>query len=500
MDRDVKRENKTGILRAGAAKSDITVSGKSADIHDPLYAKALVLDDGVISVVIIGMDTTAIDGRRISKRMLDDVGDDFLSNLRRKVQSELQIPGRNVLVNASHTHPPCRHLCGDEEQVEKTFDAVRRAFENMAEVKIGSGIGYEDRITINRTLRLKNGKHWTIRNSNPCPPDEEVEGLGPLDAGIGIIRIDRTDGSPLAVVYNFACHPLTGVQGSRVSAYLPGFASKVIEDTLGNGVIALFLQGAGGDAVDILFKDINRPRTTEPLGTMLALSTLKAHGDIRTESGRGLNVITETIELPFRRDIPGLIESLKKEQSELLASLRGMTLNLKAFIPLYIRYGLNHDYPADYSYRYLHADSIGTDEFKLLDEENRGRLKKYLHNIDVMEKLTKIEDDIATLEKHQEIINDFGGDAVTTEVQGIKIGECVIITSAAELLTEVGLNIKKASPYKHTFISAFSNGYLHYGPPASYYGRGGYEVTECLLAPEWQEVYEKKANNIISQL
>ena len=48
-------------------------------------------------------------------------------------------------------------------------------------LEIGTGSGYEDRITINRTLRLKNGKSWTIRHTNPCPPDEEVAELGPID-------------------------------------------------------------------------------------------------------------------------------------------------------------------------------------------------------------------------------------------------------------------------------------------------------------------------------
>ena len=49
-------------------------------------------------------------------------------------------------------------------------------------------------------------------------------------------------------------------------------------------------------------------------------------------------------------------------------------------------------------------------------------------------------------------------------------------------------------------MAAFSNGYIHYGPPASEYGKGGYEVTECLLAPEWQGLYEKKANEVIRRL
>ena len=50
-----------------------------------------------------------------------------LPALRDRIENELKIPGGNVLVNASHTHPPGRLLCDDDEQVERTFDAVRRA-------------------------------------------------------------------------------------------------------------------------------------------------------------------------------------------------------------------------------------------------------------------------------------------------------------------------------------------------------------------------------------
>ena len=64
----------------------------------------------------------------------------------------------------------------------------------------------------------------------------------------------------------------------------------------------------------------------------------------------------------------------------------------------------------------------------------------------------------------------------------------------------IGLNVKKTSPFKHTYIISISNGYLHYSPPASYYGRGGYEVTECLLAPEWEKIFEKVVNKIFKEL
>jgi len=44
------------------------------------------------------------------------------------------------------------------------------------------------------------------------------------------------------------------------------------------------------------------------------------------------------------------------------------------------------------------------------------------------------------------------------------------------------------------------NGYLHYGPPAADYVKGGYEVTECFLAPEWQEIYETTAKAVLQRL
>ncbi|MFH1477997.1 MAG: hypothetical protein ABIH24_10995 [Verrucomicrobiota bacterium] len=488
-----------GGLRAGAARSDITVSAQGAAINDPLYAKALVLDDGRTQAIIIAMDTTAIGGRRISQGILGDVGEEFLPKLRGRIETELGIPGGHVLVNASHTHPPGRLLCDDGEQVDRTFNAVKQALANLTEVKVGAGAGREDRITINRDLRLKNGRDWTIRHTNPCPPDEEVAALGPIDPEIGIIRIDRLDGQPLAVIYNFACHPLWGDARGAITANFPGVASKLIEESLGHGALALFLQGAGGNICDILFKDFNRPRDIAPLGMMLGLSTLKALKDIRTGDAR-LSVISETIALPRRTDIPERIAGLLQEQDTLLKSLRCTTLNFKTFLPLYVKHALSPDYPADYSYRYLQSAKIGDDKLAALDSLNRENIGKYLKNIYAMEQLARIQDNIATLKKHQELNDEAGEPTIPAEVQGIKIGDCVLITSPAELLVEIGLNLKQASPYKHTLVAPFSNGYLHYGAPADAYNRGGYEVTECLLAPEWQRIYEAKAKAIIGQL
>jgi hypothetical protein len=481
-----------GRLRAGVAKSDITTSDPAVMVHDPLYAKALVLDDGATQVVIIAMDVVAIGG-------ISEVSDDFLPQLRARIQGELAIPGSHVLVNASHSHPPVHLLCEHEEQVARVFDAVRRAKQDMVEVSAGVGVGHEDRFVVNRTVRLKNGKHWTIRHANPMAWDEDVAGLGPIDPEIGILRFDRLDGQPLAVIFNYACHPLVGVSPWRqVSAQFPGFAAKVIEDNL-PGATALFLQGAGGDVTEVLYKDVNHARNSQPLGEMLGLSTLQALREIETGPA-ALKAITEQTKFPRRTDVPERVAELKEEQAGLLRSLRGTSLNFRTFLPLYLKHSLNPEFPADYAYRYMQEAATGRAELLGLDEENSERIGKYLSNIKAMERLAHIEDSIETLLHHKGLNDASGEETIDAEVQGIRIGDAVLITCPAEALTEIGLNVKRSSPHERTFMAAFSNGYMHYGAPADYYDKGGYEVTECLLGAEWQEIYERTAAEILQAL
>jgi len=464
------------ILRAGVAKSDITTDAPDAVVADRLYAKALVIGDGHTKVAIVTMDVTAIGGRHISAGLLPDVSESFLTALRCQIEQELGISGYNMLVNASHTHPSGKMLCNDEQQIERTFDAVKRASQNMVEVNIGAGYGVEDRISMNRTLRLKNGLHWSLRHTNPSPPDDEVAGTGPVDYEIGVLRIDRLDGSPLAVVYNFACHLLFGNTDNSISANIPGYASELIEQTLQHDSLAFFVQGAAGDIMDINFKNFQQSRDVEDLGVKLGQSVLDAYQNIEPEYVT-LDAVSQTIMLPRRTDVPEKVAELKQQQAELLDSLRFTALNFDMYMAL----------------RNVNIDPG-------MDAINQKNSDKYLQNIRAMEKLARIQDKIETLEKHCELNDESGSDTIAMEAQVIRIGDSVLIASPAELLAEIGLNLKKASPFKCTFVAGYSNGYMHYGPPAADYAKGGYEVTECLLAPEWQKIYEKKVAEIIQTL
>ena len=483
-------------LHAGAGKVNITAgaqSGQETDnplVHDSLYAKALIIENDNTKAVIIAMDVITIHDRWLST-------DNFLTGLRKKVQDELGIRGENVLVNASHNHRTQGQVCKD--LMEKTFLAVKKAAENIEPITVGVGSGYEDRISMNRRLQLKNGKAWTIRHANPSPPDEEVAGVGPMDPEIGILKLNRLDGTTKAVVYNFAVHPYSGVPEGGATAELPGFASEVIEDQLGEDALALFVQGAGGNITEVLYKVVNQPMDCEPLGRMLGLSTMKALRKINTVNTDRLSVINETIHLPLRTDIPERIEELNKQELELLQSLRGTSLNLKTFIPLYIKYNLFPEYPSYYKYRYLQEEKIGSQALKSMDRENHRNIEKYLRNIHAMEKLARIVDNKGHLRNRQEQIDNYVGSTVALEIQGMRIGDFVMVSFPGEVFVEVGLNIKEKSPYENTFLAGYSNGFIYYNPTADAYNGWAYEDMNCILAPEWQAIFEEKVMAIINR-
>ena len=78
----------------------------------------------------------------------------------------------------------------------------------------------------------------------------------------------------------------------------------------------------------------------------------------------------------------------------------------------------------------------------------------------------------------------------------------MLTTFPGELVVRIGLNIKKKSPHEMTFVAGYTNGYIYYAPTAKQLLNvgGAQEDSECLLAPEWQELYEEKAADLLRRL
>lgn len=475
-------------LMAGVARIDIT-DYDAGPVNDPLYAKALVIKNDAAAIAIVTVDAVAIGE-------IGPIGNSFLGEVRETLHREHGIEPANVLVNASHCHGVVR-----SDSSELTASAVGRALENLVPVTVGVGSGREDRIMENRRFTLANGDQADSRRAYALPPDRAFAEVGPIDPEIGVLRLDRRDGTPLAALYNFACHPIQGVPGGGNTADMIGFASTVIEENLGGGAIALFLQGCAGDINPAHYKDADHPHDAEPLGNLLGLSTLRALRSVQTGQDSRLTVINETVELP-RADFTQRIKNLEAKREELVESLRGTPINLKTFIPLAVKYGLSPEYPSTYAHRYLHEEAMGWDHATKLDVENRSAIQRYMDNAQVMEELTRLQANLRLLRKHQADNAAAPKSTIDVEVMALRIGGFVLATFPGEPTVRIGLNIKQASPHEHTFVAGYTNGYIYYAGTAEQLHNTGYaqEDSDCILAPEWQAIYESKVAELLSRL
>ena len=76
-----------------------------------------------------------------------------------------------------------------------------------------------------------------------------------------------------------------------------------------------------------------------------------------------------------------------------------------------------------------------------------------------------------------------GGKPIEVEVQVITLGKDIAFVSLpGEIFVELGLAIKKASPFKHTFIAELANGSIGYIPDRAAYSEGNYEVISARCA------------------
>lgn len=73
-------------------------------------------------------------------------------------------------------------------------------------------------------------------------------------------------------------------------------------------------------------------------------------------------------------------------------------------------------------------------------------------------------------------LHELEADNITIEQTCIAVGDCAFISFPGELFTEIGLQIKAASPFTHTCIIGLANGLTGYIPTAKAITEGGYAV------------------------
>jgi hypothetical protein len=234
-------------FRAGVAKADITPATHevmwgfeerltpASGTLDPLYARVLILEAGKNRVGIVTLDL----GRSFGPASLAELE-----------QSARRTSGITcLLVAASHTHsaPVIRDEYKDgppaweRAALSKIESAIEQAGSHLVDARIGTGTGVVY-IGHNRLRANADGSiAWFERNPTQIP-------TSPVDPTVTVIRIDRTDGSPLAILVNYACHPvILGSDNQQYSADFPATMNRVVEEQMGGKVMSFYVQGAPGD-------------------------------------------------------------------------------------------------------------------------------------------------------------------------------------------------------------------------------------------------------------
>ncbi len=482
-------ETHAAELLAGASKVEIT-DRSGGTVNDPLFTKALVLREGATTLALITLDAVAIGE-------IGRIGNGFLSEIRARLEAELGIPPGSVVINASHCHGIVR-----ADTADLTVRAVKEAFGRLAPARTGTASGEEHRISENRRLKMKDGSEVDMRRSYSLPNEDQILSVGPIDSQVGVLRVEHADGRPLAVLYNFACHPIMNPPYRGNSADFPGFASKVLEDTLGGGAVALFVQGCAGDINPVRYKELNQPPDAELLGNRLGLNVHSITRAIQTQPASTLVVRRETIAIPRGTDLSTRISAIQAEQARVVAALKPTNINFKSFMRLWVGQKLAPSAPSHHLQSYLHDKTTGDDLLERFDADNQAALEAYQSNIAKMEQLTRLNTNLALLKKHL-AQNDAANSALMeVELMGVRIGSFKLVTFPGELTVQVGLNIKKATNDANAYVAGYTNGYIYYAPTLEQRKNTGYAQEDCdsLVSPEWQQIFERKAVEILKGL
>jgi hypothetical protein len=291
--------------------------GVSTGVLDPLMARVLVLEAGEKRLAWVVMDLGTV------------FAPAWIERLRASARENAGIS--YVLVAAIHTHsgpairnayPPTESPDWETGVLEKVESAIEKAHRNAVEARLGVGYGVID-IGHNRLRVNPDGTvTWFERNNTRVP-------TAPVDPTVSVLRVDSREGRPLAILVNYACHPVVfGSDNLQYSADYPGVMIKTLEQAfegpphegranagstlMGSGPqggppLGMFWQGGDGDinpyyAVHPLAEDAVKMR--DWTGERLGREAVRVAETIRTDDvpDASLEFVEDLLDFHLRWD------------------------------------------------------------------------------------------------------------------------------------------------------------------------------------------------------
>ncbi len=278
-----------GPFRAACVKIDITpdtpqwLQGygprQSTGVHDRIYHRIAVLDDGTTTVCLVSTDICTISPA-------------FYHDFCEKLKRETRIRRKNFWWSTTHTHSaphvgPQDLAClfsgtlGDRFSIkhdtaywaaveDKLLTGIKEALTQLEPARLGI-VSSTAAANVNRRQRREDGR--IVLGVNP---------EGPVDRQLGVFRLERPDGALIGLIANYAIHGTAlGGKNQLISGDVPGFAAQYVERS--TGVPMLFINGAEGNAAPLhsVGANIEDPRLKE-YDTLLGKRILAANRAIET--------------------------------------------------------------------------------------------------------------------------------------------------------------------------------------------------------------------------
>lgn len=419
-------------FRAGAATSNISpwlglsLNGGMQDrtttyIHDELHARALVLDDGRSRLAIVVCDSCMIPR-------------EVVQAAKERIREQTGIPPERVLISATHAHS-CPTATGvfqsepDEHYPRflavRIADAVACAVSNLAPAQIGWGVGQNDRQVFNRRWFMKPGTippgpfettTDQVKMNPPVGSPDLVEPAGPTDPQVPVVSVRTPDGRPIALLANYALHYVGGTGAGHASADYFGLFADLVQERLGADRLdpPFVAMMSNGTSGDINNINFREPQPPQPpYGQMRLVANELAEEAVR---------VTRSIDYRDR-------VTLDARTTELQLGVRRP------------------------------------------DEDDLARARSILEAAGDRALTTLPE-----IYAREAVLLSAYPETVPVTFQALRIGDLAIAAIPCEVFVEIGLEIKRESPFPTTFTIELANGYNGYLPTEKHHDLGGYET------------------------
>jgi hypothetical protein len=434
----ISLSGQSGQLRVGTACVDVSPtitpfqlrSGKSSFVHDPLHVRAVAFECGEGRAVICLIDAIGI-GREMS-----DIA-------KSRAAEKTGWKAEDMLICATHTHTAPKGGEGmpgreayEKLKYEKLEEAIVQAIQSIEPARVGFSSEDEPSEVRNRRWFLQPG----TMPPNPLGEQDQVKTnanrnhlvkpAGPIDPEICVIDVRTNHHKPLALIANYALHYVGGVpkkvdknglEFGMASADYFGEFSRIMPYRLGGtnppaNFVAMMTNGASGDINNLVFTGSRAPRSP--------------FEQIRIVASKAADASWRAVRKIQNYDTKPLIATRQRE--------------------------------VDLPYREPNEREISL---------AKGLLKRTRQEREAINSRTT---SVAT-----RVIEYAKPEHPRTEpvlIQAFRIGDQAIVSMPFEVLVEIGLEIKKKSPFEHTFLIELANGGYGYLPPPNQHKLGGYET------------------------